>query len=1080
MDKKTIQNIFTQPFELDSWYNLLQKVFGVRHLLATPKQITLSGNQTQKAFELGSFATSDDRIVGLYHVIVSDDVMLHKNKVTLRETLRNIYKYDVDGALVVFQQGDIWRLSFVSEIKVLNEHGEVVEQATEPKRFTYLLGVDQKVKTPSDRLSKLIGKPIAIKDILDAFSVEALNNEFYQIIAKFFYQLVGAKIKKGKTVIKQENLLQLPQISIKENPKIYQEFGVRLLGRMIFCWFLKMKKSESKLPLLPEELLSSDAVKNNENYYHTILAPLFFDTLNKKKGDRSSNLKHADSVPYLNGGLFEPLRNQDFYKPKNPSKPTNASIHVQIPNSWFYNLFLELEKFNFTIDENSIDDLEVSVDPEMLGRIFENLLAEIDPDSGDTARKATGSFYTPREIVDYMAIESITQFIHNKSEIERERLRPLFKISESDISSIITEREKTQIIEILDTIKILDPACGSGAFPMGVLQKIVFLLEKIDPEAIRWKKMQLKRVTNATLKRKLREKLGKATSEYARKLGIIQNSLYGVDIQPIATEITKLRCFLSLVVDEKIDDHAENRGIEPLPNLEFKFITANTLIKLPEVDAQKKIENDDDRLLELEELREEYFQMSGQKKELTKNNFKEILRQIQYSQAGLFPDTSNRTKKIASWNPFSNDKADWFDSKWMFGFDKFDIVIGNPPYRILTKNNTDNQTLKYYIDEYLSIKKATSKNLFIPFIQRGVDLLEDNGVESFIVPEGLFKTRSYNECVKYIKENGSVSHIITFSDFVFENAITGSLVYLFNKSKEIDLTKLHFSKNYSISIKEDLKGEILSKINNINSTPLKKYCHLFKGMVISDRKNVIGDDASWGNDKLLLGKNITKWGVKSYYYTDYSKIKIIGGTKKKEKHDINPRILIRRTGRSLCCALLSEKALTESTLYSCWPKDLDLEIKYIYSILNSKLLNYYNQNLNITNEQAFPQILMNDLGELPVITPTGIIQKIFSHLVDYINIINRSDIIFKTYEEIIDAMVMELYFSEDFKQANLEFIKYAEKYIIPINEMDTNEEKMNTINNVFNILQERDNEIRINLRLLDLKLPHIVRPIKNI
>ena len=292
-----------------------------------------------------------------------------------------------------------------------------------------------------------------------------------------------------------------------------------------------------------------------------------------------------------------------------------------------YDFFEELEKYNFTIDENSVTDVEVSVDPEMLGRIFENLLAEIDPDSGESARKATGSFYTPREIVDYMATESLVQYLHNKTAIHQDTLRPIFKMMDEQKLNF-SPKETESILDALDKVKILDPACGSGAFPMGVLQKIVQALQKLDENAEWWKKRQVSRITNAIVKKQLKEKLESSGVEYARKIGIIQNSLYGVDIQPVAAEISKLRCFLSLIVDENIDEDKPNRGIEPLPNLEFKFVTADTLVNLPDASQQRGLFDHFEEMQELEELRNEYIQSYGTKKGRIKERFLKVQQTI--------------------------------------------------------------------------------------------------------------------------------------------------------------------------------------------------------------------------------------------------------------------------------------------------------------------------------------------------------------------------------------------------------------------------------------------------------------------
>lgn len=661
---------------------MIQSVFGVNNILQCPAEIPLPSNdKAEAAYELGSFNTVDDRVIGLYLVKVKPEVWLERNKVGLRELLRSVYKYDVDGAIIVFEQTEKWRLSFVSDIKILNDEGEIIKQTTEPKRYTYLLGLNEKVRTPVDRLIKLVGKELYLNDILTAFSVEALNEEFYKIVQAYFYQLVGGKVGKGnKAKDYGIGILQLPESATQE---IRQEFAVRLIGRTVFCWFLKVKKSDDGIALLPENLLSSVAVKQHSNYYHNILERLFFQTLNTPMDERLNNLPSgAQTIPFLNGGLFEP-NNDDFYKPEKSGINAHS---FEIADFWFLAFFEELEKYNFTIDENSVTEVEVSVDPEMLGRIFENLLAEIDPDSGETARKATGSFYTPREIVDYMATESLVQYLHYQTAIEQDKLRLVFKMLETT-NSEFSPTEKKAILEALDKIKILDPACGSGAFPMGVLQKIVQALQKIDPEAIWWKKRQIERINNAIVKKQLKEKLETSGVEYARKIGVIQNSLYGVDIQPIAAEISKLRCFLSLIVDENIDESQPNRGIEPLPNLEFKFVTADTLIKLPE-DKQRSMFDNFEELQELEELRGEYIQSYGKTKTRIKEQFLKVQQKIAKDQSGLWGDTNSKAYKLGTWNPFGHGKSDWFDPEWMFGLKSgasnqdgyFDIVIGNPPY----------------------------------------------------------------------------------------------------------------------------------------------------------------------------------------------------------------------------------------------------------------------------------------------------------------------------------------------------------------------------------------------------------------
>ena len=450
------------------------------------------------------------------------------------EIAKTILKHEVkDASLFVFYDDEgNFRFSFVKA----NYLG-TKRDFTDFKRYTYFI-------TPS-QINKTFIKQVggcnfnSLDEIIQAFSVEPLNKQFYQDIAKSFYGLIGGKVKIGSKNVAFDTSLKLPSTPADTNRKVYQEFAVRLIGRTIFCWFLKSKKSENSIPLVPKSWLSSETVVdvNNQqhNYYHSVLEKLFFLVLNKKQNDRKDYELPNDHelIPFLNGGLFE-AQTDDFF-PTNGKGIHQISFDLKIPNQWFIELFEVLEQYNFTIDENSIYDAEVSIDPEMLGTIFEKLLAEIDPDTEKSARKATGSFYTPREIVDYMVEQSLVQYLKNKVSIENEeQLLELFK---EGGSNTFEPTETKKILETLSNVKILDPACGSGAFPMGALHKIIIALQKLDPDASWWKQKQIDTAKNAIVKQYLKEKFNTSNSDYARKLGVIQNSIYGVDIQPIAYEI---------------------------------------------------------------------------------------------------------------------------------------------------------------------------------------------------------------------------------------------------------------------------------------------------------------------------------------------------------------------------------------------------------------------------------------------------------------------------------------------------------------------------------------------------------------
>ncbi|MBW1616462.1 MAG: Eco57I restriction-modification methylase domain-containing protein [Deltaproteobacteria bacterium] len=671
--------------------------------------------------KIGEAELEDNEDLIVIAVQMLCDLSERSSKKKQFEIAKNILKEEKkDSSFFIFYDNNKnFRFSFISV-----KYKDAKREWTSFKRFTYFVSKEGKTnKTFKEQVGKCNFK--SILSILEAFKVEPLNKEFYKEINNAFYHLVGEK--------NNAPLLKLPSVNIQTDQKTCRKFAVRLIGRIIFIWFLKKKKSPAGIPLIPKNWLIPRQVKNTPLYYHNFLEKLFFEILNKKTEDRNNTWLDKDhkKVPFLNGGLFQPQKN-DYYKVaateiKGESKYINS---LTIKDSWFFNLFETLERFNFTIDENSLNDMEISVDPEMLGTIFENLLAEIDPDTEKSARKSTGSFYTPREIVDYMAEESLIGYLNKRTGIKEKRLRLFFKEQEDKKEDI--GKDADAILDALDKIKILDPACGSGAFPMGMLHKITIILENIDPESEKWKEKQLNRITDPLLRREIEKKLDNATVEYIRKLGIVRNSIFGADIQTIATEISKLRCFLTLIAEEQINDKDEdNRGVEALPNLELKFIAANTLIGLESVKKKKREQKLDfaqtaDDIQKLKNISEKYLTAYGDEKERFKKEFSDLHSAIIDKEI----ENAARTGKVSNimdWKPFENKKVNWFDSEFMFGVKEFDIVIGNPPYIQLQKVCKDEEK---YADLYKEQKYKTFTrrgDIYALFYEKGINLLNENG-----------------------------------------------------------------------------------------------------------------------------------------------------------------------------------------------------------------------------------------------------------------------------------------------------------------------------------------------------------------
>ena len=969
----------------------------------------------------------------------------------------------------------------------------------------------------------------------------------------------------------------MPEVQ-NENSRVYHEFGVRLIGRIVFCWFLKVKKSSIGKSLLPEYLLSVHAVSKNKNYYHDVLEKLFFQILNTPIEHRISYLPAgSDQIPFLNGGLFEPHQEDFYILDKTTGKSKNIDTLI-IPDNWFNNFFEKLEQFNFTIDENSVVDVEVSVDPEMLGRIFENLLAEIDPDSGETARKATGSFYTPREIVEYMAIESLTYHLAIKTQIETNRLHPLFRL---DTSAIFTKEETEKILIALDNLKILDPACGSGAFPIGIMQKIIIVLQKLDKDAVWWKTRQINRIESATLRNQVSEKLEQTTVEYARKIGIIQNSLYGVDNQSIASEISKLRCFLTLIVDENIDESKPNRGVEPLPNLEFKFVTADTLGKLPKEDDFGGLFNANDDLENLQKVRIEYLISYGAHKIELKDKFYSLQSKI-FNQLAPISKPDSKVHKISSWDPFSNNKVDWFDPLWMFGVKDFDIVIGNPPF--VRIQNLGISFKEKYSRDYKSATK--NYDLYVLFSERGLSLINANGCLLFILPNKFFNSDYGIGIRKILSNQRSVYKILDFkAEQMFSTATTYTCIIHLVKQIQERFTYISFKGGNNTKAFEEYanSGEISSLIYNEydyskhsettwsfgsedfekiferlekEGNPLSNFTEkIFQGLVTSADPIYIVEEKENGfyskylEKEIKLEKDFLKPLLKGAeirrYRIDFKKLYIIvpyhnlNGSIKLISQDI----FINKYPQVWSYLKLCEKRLRdrengkmnhERWYAYVYPKNLEqfnqqkimtqvlankasmvfddkdeyyfvgggnaggygivlkesaqIDYYYLLGLLNSRILDFYLQNHSSRFQNGYFSYAKRFLEKLPIKVSSHESQRAIGNLVKSIQYINSQEIqideyvsnnhIVKLFDELIDAMVFEIYFEKEFQNSGIRFIKVVSKEFESLDTLST-ELKIREIHNFYRKLREKDNEIRQNLKLMDTRLTNLIIPIKS-
>lgn len=878
------------------------------------------------------------------------------------------------------------------------------------KRFTYFVCKDFTNKTFIQRIGD--SDFSSLENIKDGFSVEKVNKEFFNEIAIKFSELVGGQRVVKSKVEKFKPLIKLP--STNDHQKM-QEFAVRMIGRIVFCWFLKKKKSQNGIPLIPENLLSGSAIEKNKNYYHSVLENLFFEVLNTKQEDRKKfkGYELYKDIPFLNGGLFEP-QEDDLYKPS----LVNSLI---IPDKWLSEFFNILESYNFTIDENTSIDVELSIDPEMLGRIFENLLAEINPDTGETARKSTGSYYTPRPIVEYMVDESLKQYLIARTDIPESKLSMLLSYSSEEAE--ISEKESVKIVNALDEIKIIDPACGSGAFPIGILQKMLLILQKIDKNSSKWLEKKLNKIESSILRKELKEKFKNENLDYIRKLGLIQDSIYGVDIQSIAVEISKLRCFLTLIVDEDVDDKKPNRGIIPLPNLEFKFVAANTLISLPEEEGS--LFDESENIKQLEGLRDEYFTSYGQKKldiesdylTIQEKMFKKLLRN------GI---TGGRAFELAGWFPFFNEKANWFDPKWMFGIeDGFDIVIGNPPYINISNIKPD----EYRLTLRHKFRSAKNKSdIYAFFLERGFQLLCPQGILAYIIPQTWKATDSFTKLREIIFKEMSLIKVVDLDYGTFEAIVKPMIVLISNeitKNNQIEVFNNSFEKVSCIGLIEILNDSSFSLNTKLNKLQKEVYKIIEKGSVQLESIIQFSRGIKTSNDnrfihliaknkdykKIFRGKNIKpyqlKWnGEYLWYRPDLMKEKVGSVPYTKEYFEVPEKVVTQRVSKGLTATYDTGKNYFLDTCivsnYQTWRKNVSL--KYITAILNSSLIGFW-----FENKYQLPTVGIYELHSVPIKDISNQIQRLFSNLVDQIIQMKSLDKDTSLKENQIDVMVYKLY-----------------------------------------------------------------------
>jgi len=785
----------------------------------------------------------DDKIIESYLFVTIELSKKNYSRTELSSITREVNKLFAMPVMVLFKYDNLLTLSIINRrLHKRDDSKDVLQKVTLIKD----INIDETNRAHIEILFDLsfdeLNRRYNFRNFVEleeawqiTLDTKELNNKFFEKISNWFYW-AATKVK-----FKDKNF----HSEVTEDNANYL---IKIISRLIFIYFLKERK------LIPEDLFYKDKIfpllnKNEPNetsYYKAILQNLFFGILNtpisngrfkklKSKlyfSDEAAIEKLFAEIPFVNGGLFdmsyEPYSNSeniltvsdDLFFGKEREIDL-SKFFPQRKKTKVEGIINILNHYKFTIEENTPIEEEIALDPELLGKVFENLLAAINPQTGTTVRKATGSYYTPREVVDYMVTQSLTLYLKSKIESDKKHKwsEPNIETKLHDLLSYGFENpfnanETERIIIFLDELKILDPACGSGAFPMGLLNKIVFALNKLDPEAKRWLELLLDKITNSTVRKEVKQKLEKENWNYIRKLGIIQDTIYGIDILPFAIQISKLRFYISLIVDQKVDGRKENKGIIPLPNLEFKLVCSNSLIPLPEEKKQANIFHDNTaNIEELKQVRDEYFRSNGEEKDEAIKHFKRIqVKIMNEATRGISKGNSvkhNRDFELASWNPFSDNKTEWFDMQWMFGIEKgFSIVIGNPPY-IGQKGN--NEIFKQVKDSMLGEFHQRRMDYFYFFFHQSINLAAENGVINFITTNYYITATGADILRKDIKERTSVRELINFNELkIFESALgQHNLITFLTKDKNPHPVKVISSQKIGFADAKTLKKILL-------------------------------------------------------------------------------------------------------------------------------------------------------------------------------------------------------------------------------------------------------------------------------